>query len=69
MGDGVTVYTDDRQTMEALQTLIAHPVHREAKAGQAEWLDGYHVVVAQVVASHGDGGIGHALAGTADRRA
>lgn len=55
--------------MEALQTLIAHPVHREAKAGQAEWLDGYHVVVAQVVASHGDGGIGHALAGTADRRA
>jgi hypothetical protein len=39
-----------------------HPVHREAKARQARWLKGYHVVVAQVLRSHGDGGTAHTLA-------
>lgn len=51
------------QTLEALQQLMDHPVHREAKARQARWLKGYHVVVAQVLRSHGDGGIAHPLAG------
>lgn len=51
------------QTLEALQQLMDHPVHREAKARQARWLKGYHVVVAQVLRSHGDGGIPHPLAG------
>lgn len=37
-----------------------HPVHREA---QARWLKGYHVVVAQVLRFHGDGGIPHPLVG------
>jgi len=51
------------QTLEALQQLMDHPVHREAKARQARWLKGYHVVVTQVLRSHGDGGIAHPLAG------
>lgn len=51
------------QTLEALQQLMDHPVHREAKAWQARWLKGYHVVVAQVLRSHGDGSIAHPLAG------
>ena len=51
------------QTLEALQQLMDHPVHCEAKARQARWLKGYHVVVAQVLRSHGDGGIAHPLAG------
>lgn len=51
------------QTLEALQQLMDHPVHREAKARQARWLKGYHVVVAQVLRAHGDGGIAHPLAG------
>lgn len=51
------------RTLEALQQLMDHPVHREAKARQARWLKGYHVVVAQVLRAHGDGGIAHPLAG------
>lgn len=51
------------QTLEALQQLMDHPVHREARARQARWIKGYHVVVAQVLRSHGDGGIAHPLAG------
>ena len=50
-------------TMEALQSLMSHPAHLEAKRQQGRWLDGYHVVVAQVVGSYGDGGIAHPLAG------
>lgn len=53
------------QTLEALQQLMDHPVHREAKARQARWLKGYHVVAAQVLRSHGDGGIPHPLAAPA----
>lgn len=49
------------ETWEALQVLMQHPDHREAKRRHAEWLDGYHVVIAQVLASHGDGGVAHPL--------
>ena len=52
-------------SMEALQQLMSHPSHREAKAAQARWLKGYQVVIAQVVRSYGDGGIAHPLAGAA----
>lgn len=48
-------------SMEALQQLMQHPAHREAKAAQARWLKGYQVVIAEVVRSHGDGGIPHPL--------
>lgn len=42
-------------TLEALQQLMDHPIHREAKAGQAAWLDGYRVEISQVLRSYGDG--------------
>lgn len=51
------------ETMEALQALMSHPAHLEAKRGQQQWLAGYHVVIAQVIGSYGDGGIDHPLAG------
>jgi len=53
------------ETMDALQALMRHPAHLAAKRAQARWLNGYHVVIAQVVGSYGDGGITHPLA---DRR-
>lgn len=49
-------------SMEALQQLMNHPSHREAKQAQARWLKGYQVVIAQVVNTYGDGGIPHPLA-------
>ncbi len=51
------------ETMESLQTLMRHPAHMAAKQRQRQWLAGYQVVIAQVVGSYGDGGIGHPLAG------
>ena len=44
------------------EALMQHPMHRAAKAQQARWLQGYHVVIAQVTGSYGDGGIPHPLA-------
>lgn len=49
------------ESMEALQQLIAHPKHREAKAKQAKWLNGYQVVIAQVLRTYGDGKLGQLL--------
>lgn len=49
-------------TMDALQQLMRHPYHREAKQAQGRWLKGYQVVVAEVISSYGDGGITHPLA-------
>ena len=45
------------ESMEALQTLIRHPKHQEAKARQQAWLDGYQVVIAEVLRVYGDGGL------------
>lgn len=50
------------ESMEALQALMKHPSHLEAKQRQSRWLDGYQVVIAQVIGSYGDGGIRHPLA-------
>jgi heme-degrading monooxygenase HmoA len=52
-------------SMEALQQLMSHPDHREAKQAQARWLKGYQVVIAEVLRSYGDGGIPHPLKGVA----
>lgn len=49
------------KSMEALETLMKHPVHQQVKARQAEWLKGYHIVIAQVVGCYGDGRILHPL--------
>ncbi len=45
------------QSLEALQALMQHPAHLEAKAAQARWLDGYQVVISQVLRTYGDQGL------------
>ena len=45
-------------SLEALQGLMSHPAHLQAKASQASWLAGYRVVIAQVVRAYGDGDLG-----------
>jgi heme-degrading monooxygenase HmoA len=42
------------QTLEALQQLVQHPLHLQAKARQHDWLAGYQVVISQVIRSYGD---------------
>ena len=39
----------------ALQQLMQHPAHLEAKTKQARWLDGYRVVISKVLREYGDG--------------
>lgn len=51
------------QTLDALQALMTHPAHIEAKQRQGQWLAGYQVVVAEVIGCYGDGGIPHPLTG------
>lgn len=45
-------------SLEALQSLVTHPLHLEAKEKQARWLDGYQVIVSQVLRTYGDGRLG-----------
>lgn len=49
------------RTLESLQQLMQHPLHLEAKRQQANWLDGYHVVIGQVLRSYGAGALAHPL--------
>lgn len=53
------------ESLEALQQLMQHPAHQAAKQQQAQWIKGYHVVIAQVLRAHGDGGIAHPLSAAA----
>ena len=41
-----------------LQALMRHPTHLLAKAKQAQWLDGYRVVIAEVQREYGVKGLG-----------
>jgi heme-degrading monooxygenase HmoA len=41
-------------SLEALQTLMHHPAHLEAKSKQANWLCGYQVVISHVLRTYGD---------------
>lgn len=54
------------ESLEALQVLMQHPQHVAAKAAQSRWLDGYKVVIAQVLRSYGDAqmGLAHPVAAT-----
>ena len=45
----------------ALQALMRHPLHMEAKSRQDRWLAGYRVVIAQVIRMYGDGRLGDRL--------
>lgn len=49
------------ESLEALQQLVQHPRHQEAKAAQGKWLDGYQVIISQVLRSYGDGKLGARL--------
>jgi len=42
------------ESLEALQQLVRHPRHLEAKAAQDNWLAGYQVIISQVIRSYGD---------------
>jgi heme-degrading monooxygenase HmoA len=42
------------ETLEALQQLVQHPAHLEAKSRQSDWLAGYQVVIAKVLRIYGD---------------
>ncbi|MDQ7970247.1 MAG: antibiotic biosynthesis monooxygenase [Oxalicibacterium faecigallinarum] len=46
------------QSMEALQALMQHPAHLQAKAAQSNWLDGYRVVISEVIREYGQSGLG-----------
>ena len=48
-------------SMEALQALIQHPTHQEAKSKQANWLAGYRVVISQVLRTYGEAAWPHPL--------
>lgn len=41
-------------SLDALQLLMQHPTHLQAKAKQAQWLSGYQVVISQVLRTYGD---------------
>jgi heme-degrading monooxygenase HmoA len=49
------------ESLEALQSLMRHPAHLEAKSKQAHWLAGYQVVIAQVLRTYGDGKLAGSL--------
>ena len=42
------------ESLEALQGLVKHPTHLEAKSKQGNWLAGYQVVISQVLRTYGD---------------
>lgn len=42
------------ESLESLQALIKHPKHLEAKAAQENWLNGYQVVISEVIKTYGD---------------
>lgn len=42
------------ESLEALRALMQHPKHLEAKSKQANWLDGYQVIISEVLKVYGD---------------
>jgi len=42
------------ESLEALQLLMKHPKHLEAKSKQDKWLAGYQVVISEVIRMYGD---------------
>jgi heme-degrading monooxygenase HmoA len=54
---GLAIY--DWTDRAALDRFVRDAVHREAKGRQAEWYDGYHVVISEVISTYGDGRLPH----------
>ncbi len=42
------------ETLEALAQLTEHPTHLLAKSQQGKWLNGYQIVISQVLRVYGD---------------
>ena len=61
-GNGLVSNVYYWDSLDSLQALIQHPVHQQAKAAQANWLDGYKVVISEVLRTYGDSRIDHMLA-------
>ena len=49
------------ESLEALQLLVEHPKHLEAKSNQEQWLAGYQIVISQVIRMYGDAKLGRLL--------
>ncbi|NOT66228.1 MAG: antibiotic biosynthesis monooxygenase [Methylotenera sp.] len=49
-------------TLDSIQNLMQHPTHLAAKAKQTNWLNGYQVVIAQVIRAYGDNQFAHPTA-------
>jgi heme-degrading monooxygenase HmoA len=41
-------------SLEALQQLMKHPSHLEAKQKQSKWLNGYRVEISEIIRAYGD---------------
>ena len=54
-GNGLVSNVYYWESLQALQALIKDPRHLVAKSKQANWLDGYQVVISQVLRTYGDG--------------
>lgn len=50
------------ESLEALQALMNHPKHIEAKRLQSKWLNGYQIIVSEVIRAYGDGKLSHPAA-------
>lgn len=50
------------QDLKSLQVLMNHPKHLEAKSKQANWLNSYQIIIAEVIRAYGDGSIAHPTA-------
>lgn len=49
------------QSLESLEALMRHPAHLKAKSKQSAWLNGYRVVISQVLKAYGDQTLNTAL--------
>ena len=47
------------KSLKALHEFSMHPKHLEAKREYRRWYRGYHIVIAQVIRSYGDGAFAH----------
>jgi len=61
-------FSDDRrlknasyyfESMDAVRELASYPAHLEAKEHNQRWYAGYQIVVSEVTASYGNGGLNH----------
>ncbi len=55
------------QSLEALRAFSDHPQHLQAKREYHTWYHGYHIVIAQVIKSYGDGAFAHFTPNEKDR--